>query len=166
MSDSLQMRASTFEIIAKGFAQHVLPEGLSNNPVRDAARALTMNHRLRKGTNSRLTGWAIIRESATTCQADLMATGLTSGDQRTRYEAFAAELMAFTEPAIFLQFTKSTVNISHVFVTYDPRVTRVCSPDCCETFDATTEPDKSAGVAHRNIFKVTKKFNLGLLHAL
>lgn len=155
------VRATTFEIIARGFARYVLPDGLSNDPVRDAAKALTMNHGLRTGKSSRLTGWAIVRESGTTCQAKLAAEGVESGDERTRYEAFASELAAFKEPAIFLQFTKSTVNIGNVYATYDPRITRVCSPDHCETFDATTAPGSDAGVAHRNVFKALKKLDSG-----
>lgn len=161
METSTQPQANTFEIIARGFARYVLPGGLSNDPVRDAATALTMNHRLKKGSTSRLTGWAIIRESGTTCQADLAAEGVESGDSRTRYAAFAAELMAFREPVVFLQFTKSTVNIANVFATYDPRITRVCSPDRCETFDATQVPDGDAGVAHRNVYKALKALGNG-----
>ena len=156
-----RQRASTFEIIAKGFARHVLPGGLSNDAVRDSARALTMNHPLKKGSTSRLTGWAIIRESGTTCQADLSAQGIESGDTRTRYAAFANEVANFREPVVFLQFTKSTVNIANVFATYDPRITRICSPDACETFDATVEPDGAAGVAQRNIWKALKALGKG-----
>lgn len=152
---------STFEIIARGFARFVLPEGLSNDPVRDSARALTMNHRLMKGSTSRLTGWAIIRESGTACQADIAAGDVSGGDPRTRYEAFAEEIDGFDGPVVFLQFTKSTVNIANVFATYDPRVTRICSPDQCETFDATGEPDSGAGVAHRNIWKRLKSLREG-----
>ena len=161
MDTGLRNRATTFEIIARGFAKYVLPDGLTNDPVRDAARALTMNHRLGKGTSSRLTGWAIIREGGTTCQADLTAEGVSGGDLRTRYAAFADELAAFRVPVVFLQFTKSTINIANVFATYDPRITRICSPDRCETFDATVEPDGNAGVAHRNIFRNLKAINAG-----
>jgi hypothetical protein len=161
MDTGLRNRATTFEIITQGFARFVLPDGLTNAPVRDAARALTMNHRLGKGTSSRLTGWAIIREDGTACQADLAADGVSGGDPRTRYAAFADELAAFRVPVVFLQFTKSTVNIANVFATYDPRVTRICSPDHCETFDATAEPDGNAGVAHRNIFRNLKTIGIG-----
>lgn len=149
--------SSTFDLVARGFARFVLADGLTNDPVRDTARALTMSHRLRKGTASRLSGWAILRESGSTCQADLATDGVAAGDGRTRYEAFADELAVFSEPVVFLQFTKSTVNIANVFTTYDPRVTRICSPDQCETFDATQEPGPYAGVAHRNIWKALKK---------
>lgn len=152
---------STFDLIARGFARFVLPEGLSKDPVRDSARALTMNHRLRKGTTSRLTGWAIIRETGSICQADIATDGVLGGDPRTRYQAFAEEINEFGGAVVFLQFTKSTVNIANVFATYDPRVTRICSPDQCETFDATSEPDGMAGVAQRNIWKKLKSLREG-----
>ena len=148
---------NTFEIIARGFAAHVLVGGLTGNPVKDAATSLTMSHLLKKGTKSRLTGWAIIKESGSLCQADIAAEGVRGGDARTRFEAFAGELENFSEPAVFLTFTQSTVNIGNVFATYDPRVTRICEPDRCDTFNVTEKPSKEAVVAHRKIHALIQK---------
>lgn len=148
---------NTFELISNGFARHVLGNALTGNPVRDAAKALTMNHLLdnEKGSSSRLTGWAIFRASGSTVQANLAATGITAKDTRTRYKAFADELNNFREPVVFLQFTKSTVNLANVFATFDPRITKICAPDAPpEVFDfmVGTLPE-TAGVAERNIRK-------------
>jgi hypothetical protein len=149
---------NTFELISSGFARHVLGNALTGNPIRDAAKALTMNHLLdnEKGTSSRLSsGWAIFRASGSTVQANLVATGITAKDTRTRYEAFADELINFREPVVFLQFTKSTVNLANVFATFDPRITKICAPDAPpEVFDFTVGAlPETAGVAERNIRK-------------
>lgn len=147
---------NTFELISKGFGRHILGNDITGDPVRDAARVLTMNHTLKKGTSSRLSfGWAIFRASGATVQADLAATGFETGDKRTRYEAFADELYDFREPAIFLQFTKSTVNLANVFATFDPRITKICAPDTPpEIFDFTAlELPADASVAEKNIRK-------------
>ncbi|AXI53784.1 hypothetical protein C1J05_04065 [Sulfitobacter sp. JL08] len=152
---------NTFELISKGFARHVLGNSTTGDPIRDAAKALTMNHLLNneKGTSSRLTGWAIFRASGSTVQANLAAKGVMANDGRTRYEAFADELSDFREPVVFLQFTKSTVNLGNVFATFDPRVTKICAPDVApEIFDFSvgTLPE-TAGVAERNIRKAVLK---------
>lgn len=152
---------NTFELISKGFARHVLGNMLTGIPIRDAAKTLTMNHPLdnKKGTSSRLTGWAIFRASGSTVQANLAASGMMANDKRTRYAAFADELMNFREPVVFLQFTKSTVNLANVFATFDPRITKICAPDMPpEVFDfsAGVLPE-TAGVAERNIRKAVLK---------
>ena len=148
---------NTFELISKGFARHVLGNDLTGIPVRDVAKALTMNHLLNneKGSSSRLTGWAIFRASGSTVQANLAVNGVETNDDRTRYQAFADELINFKEPVVFLQFTKSTVNLANVFATIDPRITKVCSPNVLpEVFVFTAEsPPEAAAVAERNIFK-------------
>ena len=91
---------SAFDIINAGFARHVLGNATTGDPVRDCAHALTMNHTLKKGSKSRLTGWAIFRASGAVVQADLAATEFVTGDKRTRYEAFAEELGNLQEPAV------------------------------------------------------------------
>ena len=144
----------TFEIIARGFAAYVLPGGLSGNPVRDAATALTMNHPITGKQPARLSyGWAVVKASGTVCQIDIAAEGVRGGDARKWYEAFADELLNFKEPAVLLTFTKSTMNLDNVFATYDPRVARICAPaaDKCAVFDATAKPTKESPFAHKKI---------------
>ena len=152
---------NTFELISNGFARYVLGNALSGNPIRDAAKALTMNHLLdnAKGTSSRLTGWAIFRASGSTVQADLAASGIAANDPRTRYEAFSDELANLREPVVFLQFTKSTVNLANVFATFDPRIVKICSPDTPpEVFDITAKiASNNAGTSERNIRKALQK---------
>tara|TARA_R110000744_G_scaffold43338_4_gene97292 strand:- start:217 stop:690 length:474 start_codon:yes stop_codon:yes gene_type:complete len=153
---------NTFEFIQQNFARYVLPE-LSENPVRDTVKALTMNHMVISKQNrlspSRLTGWAIIRSRGTVLQANLETTGegLVSGDQRTRYEAWADALVHFNGPVCLLEFTKAVFNISNIYLTHDVRMTRVCSPDGAETFNFAQVPEKHAGKAHRKIYEWTQK---------
>ena len=154
---------SVFEIIAQGFAAHVLPDGLSGDPIRDTARAFNMNHTVAgKKKPCRLTyGWAVIKASGAVCQIDIVAPGVRGGDARQWSEAFADELGHFEEPAVFITFTKSTVNLDNVFATYDPRVARICGPDKCDTFDATAEPTKESTPAHRKIHAHMRKLKQG-----
>lgn len=148
---------NTFEFIARNFGKHVLPNGLSNDPVRDSAKALTMNHPLTTGNSSRLTGWMVIFDGGTICQSKLAAVGVQSGDSRTRFEAFSEELDTRSCPLCLLTFTKATINLSNVFVTFDPRMVRICSPVSVETFDWTSEPDEGSGVVFRNMYKASQK---------
>jgi len=148
---------NTFEFIARNFGKVVLPNGLTNDPVRDSANALTMNHRLTTGNTSRLTGWLVVYNGGSICQAKLAAKGVESGDERTRFQAFAEELDNRQGPLCLLTFTKATINLSNVYLTFDPRVTRVCSPEGVETFDWTTVPGEDSGVAFRNMHKARLK---------
>jgi hypothetical protein len=73
---------------------------------------------------------------------------------KDRYTAFLAELEAWDgKPRIFLTFDKKPVPVGNVFVTYDVRAVRICSPSGVETFDFTVPPEKSSGVAHKVIWK-------------
>ena len=144
---------SAFDIINAGFARHVLGNATTGDPVRDCAHALTMNHTLKKGSKSRLTGWAIFRASGAVVQADLAATEFVTGDKRTRYEAFAEELGNLQEPAVLLQFTKATVNLGNVFSTIDPRISKICSPGMPPEVFNFLAMSRDRGVAERNILE-------------
>jgi hypothetical protein len=148
---------NTFEFIARNFSRYVLPNGLTNDPVRDSAVALTMNHLLENGKTSRLTGWMIVHENGTICQSKLAAAGITGGDPRTRFQAFSESLETWSGTVCFLTFTKSPINLSNVYLTFDPRWVRVCSPDGVESFDWTAEPSDKAGMAFRNMHKARMK---------
>lgn len=153
---------NTFDFIQMNLARHLLPE-LSEDPVRDTITVLTMNHQVLSKQNkispSRLTGWAIVGPNASILQANVqvVAEGITTGDQRTRYEAWADALSNFEGPLCLIQFTKAAFNISNLYLTHDTRVTRICSPEGVETFDFTQVPEKHSGVAHKNIYKWSQK---------
>lgn len=120
----------------------------------DAWRALSSTHPLQKGGRNRITsGWAIIRPTGTVMQTRLAVDGIEY-DDRTRFQAFAAELMAWDgSPRIFLLFDKAPIPVANIFMTLDLRAVRICSPGGVETFNQTTAPGENAGVVHRNIAK-------------
>ncbi len=153
---------NAFDIITTGFARPIFGNNLVGDPFRDAFRALSSSHKLNneKGTSGRLSGWAIFRAGGSTVQANLDCRGVQTGDPRTRYEAFADELENFREPVVFIQFSKTTVNMDNVFATYDPRLVKICSPaDRPEVFDFNKArmAEHLHGVAERNIIKQWKK---------
>ena len=149
---------NTFVFIRDNFARYVLPE-LSNDAVADSKRALTMNHRLVSGSASRLTGWAMIQQGKAWVQAKLAAEhpSLVTCDPRTRYNAWFEALESFSGPVCFIEFTQSTMNISNIFLTYDPRIVRICGPSSFETFNYLAEPAGTAGKAEKVIAKLRKK---------
>lgn len=116
-----------------------------------------MNHPLANGKSSRLTGWLIVREGGATSQAKLAARGIEAGDERTRFQAFAEELESWSGTVCLLTFTKTPINLSNVFLTFDLRLVRVCSPEGVESFNWTTEPEDRSGVAFRNMHKARLK---------
>lgn len=149
---------NTFAFLQQNLARYLLPS-LSNDPVQDSKRALTMNHLLDKGTSGRLTGWAMITKDKAIVQAKLAArdTNLITSDPRTRYEAWLDGLNNFNSPTCFIEFTKSTVNIGYIFLTHDVRVVKICGPASFETFNFLAEPDERSGKAHKVISKMKKK---------
>ena len=148
---------NTFEFFVEYFGKHlVTTDGLS--PASASWKALSSNHKLQKGTECRLnSGWAIVRPTKSTVQLKLAATGLIY-DDRTRIEAFGAELEEWngTEPRIFLMFDKSPLPISNLFMSVDRRFVRVCSPAGVESFDADAEPTPDSGGIQKAIWKRKK----------
>ena len=115
-----------------------------------------MNHQLLTGKVSRLaSGWAIIRPGRSSLQLGVKWSGRTiAGNTVSRFEAFIADLQAWkNEPRIFLMFDKRPVPIANLFVTYDPRAVRICSPKGVETFDFTKPPTDESGMVHKVLFK-------------
>ena len=121
----------------------------------DAQAALSSGHAMKKGgAPQRISsGWAIVRPGGSAMQMKFAATGIEYRVE-DRYTAFLAELEAWDgTPRIFLTFDKKPVPIGNVFVTYDLRAVRICSPASVETFDFTVPPDITSGVAHKVIWK-------------
>ena len=121
----------------------------------DAQRALSSGHAMKKGGGRQriASGWAIVRPNRSTMQFELATTGIAYS-RLTRYEAFQAELDGWDgSPRVFIEFDKKPVPIQNLFVTYDPRAVRICSPKGVETFDYTQPPAKDGCKTHKVIWK-------------
>jgi hypothetical protein len=121
----------------------------------DAQRALSSGHAMKKGGAPQriASGWAIVRPGTPTMQFELAAAGIEYSKQ-TRYEAFLAELEHWDgTPRIFIEFDKKPVPVSNLFVTYDPRAVRICSPKGTESFDFTKPPEKDGCKTHKVLWK-------------
>ncbi len=144
---------NTFEFFNENFGRHLVSQ---HGELHEAAyRALSSNHRLAKGSMSRLSsGWAIVRPGTSSVQLKLAAAGLHF-DERTRVEAFIDELATWDgkEPRIFLMFDKAPVPIANLFLTVDRRAIRICSPAGVETFNLDQAPAPDAGGMQKVIWK-------------
>ena len=142
----------------QNFGRHFVEK--TGDAIADANAVLSGGHKMRKagGTVQRISsGWAIVRPGRSTLQMKFAATGVDYADE-DRYTAFLAELEAWDgTPRIFLTFDKKPIPVGHVFVTYDRRAVRICSPGSVETFDFTVPPEKTGGVAHKVIWKKMKE---------
>ena len=144
----------TFDFFNKNFGRHLTKQ--TDNALADVQTALSMNHQLLTGKGSRLaSGWAIIRPGGSSLQLGVKCSGITIvGNTVSRFEAFIADLQAWkNEPRIFLTFDKRPVPIASLFITYDLRAVRICSPKGVETFDFTKPPTDESGMVHKGLFK-------------
>ena len=150
---------NTYQFFNAHFGRHLVTQ--TNQPHKDAWTALTSTHDLTnkegKPSKSRLVGWAIIRPTGALAQMNL-TTPHIKRDERTRFEAFAAELSDWDgEPRMFLSFDKAPIPIAHLFMTLDLRAVRVCLPGGVETFDFPEPAPGNAGKMYRNIWKEKQK---------
>lgn len=151
---------NTYQFFNAGFGRHLVEQG--NQPHKDAWEALTSDHDLTnkegKPSKGRLVGgWAIIRPKGAIAQMNLMTPHIEH-DERTRFEAFTAELINWDgEPRIFLSFDKAPIPIANLFLTLDLRAVRICLPGGVETFDFTKPAPGDAGTMQRNIEKERQK---------
>jgi len=144
---------NTFEFFNEYFGKHLVKQ--EGTATEAAWRALSSNHRLAKGTDSRLaSGWAIVRPGSASVQIKLAAAGLHF-DERTRYEAFFEELQNWDgdTPRLFLEFNKSPLPIANLFMTVDPRAVRICSPAGVETFNWLQAPEADGSPMHKALWK-------------
>lgn len=144
---------NTFEFFNQNFGRYLVK--IEGEPHVAAYRALSANHKLAKGTDSRLaSGWAIIRPGRSSIQLKLAAPGLHY-DERTRVEAFMEEFEKWDghEPRIFLMFDKAPVPIANLFMSVDRRAVRICSPAGVETFNIDEAPTDESGGIQKAIWK-------------
>lgn len=150
---------NTYQLFNHSFGRHLVDQG--NQPHMDAWKALSSTHDLTnkegKPSTSRLVGWAIIRPKSAIAQMNL-TTPHIKRDERTRFEAFAAELIDWDgEPRMLLSFDKAPIPIANLFMTLDLRAVRICLPGGVETFDFTKPAPDDAGKMQRNIEKGRQK---------
>ena len=145
----------TYKFFNQSFGRFLVNQ--DGAPHEAAWRALSSTHALAKGGQNRIvSGWAIIRPGNSSMQQKLAVEGIAY-DDRTRFKAFAEEMILWDEsPRMFLVFDKSPIPISNLYITYDLRLIRICTPSGVETFDFTQEPPTGAGVFQRNIWRETK----------
>ena len=135
------------------FGRHLTTQ--TGNAPADAQRALSSGHVMKKGGAPQriASGWAIVRPGKPTMQFELAAAGIEYS-KLTRYEAFLAELENWDgTPRMFIEFDKKPVPVSNLFITYDPRAVRICSPKGTETFDYTKPPEKDGTKTHKVLWK-------------
>ena len=148
---------TAIELLNQTFGRYLVPQ--TGDAVADAQAALSGGHAMAKGgTRQRIaSGWAIIRPEVATMQFKLAAPEIKY-EEKTRYEAFAELLDNWNgKPAILMEFDKKPIPVGNLFITYDLRAVRVCSPKGVETFDFTVEPEKDGCKTHKVLFKQRKK---------
>jgi hypothetical protein len=143
---------NVFEFFNAGLGRHLVSQ--DGEPYEAARRALSSNHRLAKGRESRLTsGWAIVRPNGALLQQKLAATGIAY-DDRTRVDAFLDELVQWDgTPRLLLTFDKKPLPVSNLFLTVDLRAVRICTPKGVETFDFNAGPGPNAGLVQKQLSK-------------
>jgi len=128
---------------AEFFMQHagyrLLPAPMHSGDAVDDARALfSMSLPLHTGSTLRLSScWMVVTPHwvATSFKA-LPEAGFRLGGERA---AAILEALRSGEPCLILALGKRTLEPRDLFVTYDPRATRLCSEGATCNFDATQE---------------------------
>ena len=142
---------NTLEFFNQNFGRHLVSQ--SGVAAADAQMALSSGHSMAKGGASQriASGWAIVREGASTLQFKLAAQGLMYSDA-TRYVAWLAAIESFMgEPMMLLEFDKKPIPIGNLRRTFDLRHVCICSPSGIEAFDWTKAPTTKA---HRTLVKL------------
>lgn len=117
----------------------LLPEAMCTGDAVDDARTLFgISLRLNTGSTLRLSScWMVVTPqwTATSFKA-LPEVGFRMGGERAA--AILAALRS-ADPCLILALGKRTLEPRDLFVTYDPRATRICSEGSSKTLDATQE---------------------------
>lgn len=110
----------------------------SDDPVADAGLLFSLSLPLNTGSTLRLSScWMVVTPSwvATSFKAPA-STGFRVGGERAQA---ILDALKSGEPCLLLALGKRTLEPRDLFVTYDPRATRLCSEGSTKTFDATKE---------------------------
>ena len=145
---------STFDFLARYGAERFLPA------VNDSVAAVHawFNSALAQpgGKSSRITDtWMIVSARGVEMkQRFVTKEGVTFTDE-TPAIAFARHLQAWEGgPVAFFKFEKKPIDLKQVFLTYDPRVVRICTPRGAIGFDASSAPQPSADPLIKAIWKI------------
>lgn len=128
---------------AEFFMQHagyklLTADKKTDDPVNDAAVLFGLALPLHTGATLRLSScWMVVTPSwvETSFKAPA-SSGFKIGGERA--QAILAALKS-GEPCLLMALGKRTLEPRDLFVTYDPRATRLCSEGFTKTFDATKE---------------------------
>jgi len=114
-------------------------ESRSGNDIKDAATVLAMSHPLHTGKSLRLSScWMVITPSGVTTSFKAHpTTGFDTSSKTERKNAIVAALKQ--GDCMLLALSKRSMTPADLFITYDPRAARLCSPGEVITFDATRE---------------------------
>lgn len=126
----------------------------TGDAVKDAAAVLSMSHPLQTGSKLRLSScWMVITPTSVTTsfKADASSGFDTSGQsnkdkngklipEAKKTERKGAITAALKQgDCMLLALSKRSMMPADLFITYDPRAARLCSPGLVTTFDATKE---------------------------
>ncbi len=128
---------------AEFFMEHagyrLLPEALvTGDAVDDAGSLFNISLPLHTGSKLHLSAcWMVVTPqwTATSFKA-LPVAGFRLGGERA---VAMLEALKSGEPCLILELRRRTLRPRDLFVTYDPRATRICSAGLTRTLDATQE---------------------------
>ncbi len=128
------------EFFMRYCGDRLLPvESRSGNDIKDAATVLAMSHPLHTGKTLRLSScWMVITPTGVTTSFKAHpTTGFDTSGKTERKDAIVAALKQ--GDCMLLALSKRSMTPTDLFITYDPRAARLCSPGEVKTFDATKE---------------------------
>lgn len=149
---------NTFEFLAQFGAANFISTG--NDPVADVHRWLNVTLTQPGDKTSRITNtWAVVSQAGVEMKQRFVPrhkTAVVFSDEIASI-AFARHLTTIDGPKAFLLFEKKPIDLKHIFLTYDRRVVRICTPKGAITFDATQEPNRAAAPIVKAIWKARSK---------
>lgn len=135
---------NTFEFLAEHFAGQFDIDPAINCPVKKTERALSMPHPMvdkvdAKGnpkTKRFMKGaWVVVYNGGFMTNSEFMYDNVLTEPDMKAHEAFLYAIDRLPKPWCFLTFTNAAFPLSNIYLSYDPRVMRICSPGDTETFN-------------------------------
>jgi hypothetical protein len=143
---------TTFEFLASyGAARFGIETG---NPIADVEHWLNSGHPQLDGKPRRPSDtWMIVSRDKLETQQRFANPGIVISNE-SEIPAYLRHLMSWDgTPFCFLKLEKKRLYLRGIFLTYDLRAVRVCTPRSVETFDFTRTPSESSGGYHHRIWK-------------
>jgi hypothetical protein len=149
---------NTFDFLARYGAALFIATG--NDAVADVHRWLNTALDQPSGKTSRVTStWAVVSEEGVEMKQRFVprsADSVVFSDDAPSV-AFARHLAFLSGPKAFLIFEKKPLDLKQMFLTFDLRMARVCTPRGAITFDATRAPGAAAAPIVKAIWKARAK---------